>query len=102
MHYSRGFPIRVVSGGEVTPCICGHFPQDKAKVKIRKLNDPPKAEAIRDMVRYARNVIEEFRRAKHYKYILDSCGEFACRRSWRGGKREQGVGRRCLSPRQWV
>jgi hypothetical protein len=39
-------------------------------VEIRKLNDPPKAEAIRDMVRYARNVIEEFRRAKHYKYIL--------------------------------
>lgn len=49
---------------------CGRFPQDKAKVEIRKLNDPPKAEAIRDMVRYARNVIEEFRRAKHYKYIL--------------------------------
>lgn len=63
--------------GEVSPSVwfpwevtCGHFPQDKAKVEIRKLNDPPKAEAIRDMVRYARNVIEEFRRAKHYKYIL--------------------------------
>ena len=39
-------------------------------MEIRKLNDPPKAETIRDMVRYARNVIEEFRRAKHYKYIL--------------------------------
>ena len=44
----------------------------QAKVEIRKLNDPPKAETIRDMVRYARNVIEEFRRAKHYKYILCS------------------------------
>ncbi|XP_005858238.1 PREDICTED: N-lysine methyltransferase SMYD2 [Myotis brandtii] len=56
--------------------MCGHFPQDKAKVKIRKLNDPPKAEAIRDMVRYARNVIEEFRRAKHYKSpseLLEIC-----------------------------
>lgn len=57
------------------PCACGHFPQDKAKVKIRKLSDPPKAEAICDMVRYARNVIEEFRRAKHYKYILYRCPE---------------------------
>ncbi|XP_054443611.1 N-lysine methyltransferase SMYD2 isoform X2 [Pteronotus mesoamericanus] len=50
--------------------------EDKAKVKIRKLNDPPKAEAIRDMVRYARNVIEEFRRAKHYKSpseLLEIC-----------------------------
>ncbi|NXJ13918.1 SMYD2 methyltransferase, partial [Odontophorus gujanensis] len=44
--------------------------QDKEKLKIRKLNDPPSAEAIRDMIKYARNVIEEFRRAKHYKYIL--------------------------------
>ncbi|ELW55465.1 N-lysine methyltransferase SMYD2 [Tupaia chinensis] len=49
---------------------CTTKDKDKAKVEIRKLNDPPKAEAIRDMVRYARNVIEEFRRAKHYKYIL--------------------------------
>lgn len=45
-------------------------PQDKAKVEIRKLSSPPQAEAVRDMVRYARNVIEEFRRAKHYKYNL--------------------------------
>ncbi|MBW04079.1 N-lysine methyltransferase SMYD2, partial [Eschrichtius robustus] len=49
---------------------CTTKDKDKAKVEIRKLSDPPKAEAIRDMVRYARNVIEEFRRAKHYKYIL--------------------------------
>ncbi|XP_062970406.1 N-lysine methyltransferase SMYD2 isoform X2 [Cynocephalus volans] len=50
--------------------------EDKAKVEIRKLNNPPKAEAIRDMVRYARNVIEEFRRAKHYKSpseLLEIC-----------------------------
>lgn len=61
--------------------------QDKAKVEIRKLSDPPKAETVRDMVRYARNVIEEFRRAKHYKYILYDCPEVYCpslgRRCWR-------------------
>ncbi|NXN47853.1 SMYD2 methyltransferase, partial [Rhinoptilus africanus] len=44
--------------------------QDKEKLEIRKLNDPPSAETVRDMIKYARNVIEEFRRAKHYKYIL--------------------------------
>ncbi|NWX02096.1 SMYD2 methyltransferase, partial [Caloenas nicobarica] len=44
--------------------------QDKEKLEIRKLNDPPSAEMVRDMIKYARNVIEEFRRAKHYKYIL--------------------------------
>ncbi|NWR75764.1 SMYD2 methyltransferase, partial [Centropus unirufus] len=44
--------------------------QDKEKLEIRKLNDPPAAETVRDMIKYARNVIEEFRRAKHYKYIL--------------------------------
>ncbi|KFO75120.1 N-lysine methyltransferase SMYD2, partial [Cuculus canorus] len=44
--------------------------KDKEKLEIRKLNDPPSAETIRDMIKYARNVIEEFRRAKHYKYIL--------------------------------
>uniref|UniRef100_A0A8D2JFT8 N-lysine methyltransferase SMYD2 n=1 Tax=Sciurus vulgaris TaxID=55149 RepID=A0A8D2JFT8_SCIVU len=50
--------------------------EDTAKVEIRKLSDPPKAEAIRDMIRYARNVIEEFRRAKHYKSpseLLEIC-----------------------------
>ncbi|XP_058525164.1 N-lysine methyltransferase SMYD2 [Ochotona princeps] len=55
---------------------CTTKDKDKAKVEIRKLNDPPKAEAIRDMVRYARNVIEEFRRAKHYKSpaeLLEIC-----------------------------
>uniref|UniRef100_A0A670I3J9 N-lysine methyltransferase SMYD2 n=1 Tax=Podarcis muralis TaxID=64176 RepID=A0A670I3J9_PODMU len=44
--------------------------KDKDKLEIRKLNEPPSAEAVRDMIKYARNVIEEFRRAKHYKYIL--------------------------------
>ncbi|NWQ73224.1 SMYD2 methyltransferase, partial [Columbina picui] len=44
--------------------------QDKEKLEIRKLNDPPSSETVRDMIKYARNVIEEFRRAKHYKYIL--------------------------------
>uniref|UniRef100_A0A2K6KM51 [histone H3]-lysine(4) N-trimethyltransferase n=1 Tax=Rhinopithecus bieti TaxID=61621 RepID=A0A2K6KM51_RHIBE len=55
---------------------CTSKDKDKAKVEIRKLSDPPKAEAIRDMVRYARNVIEEFRRAKHYKSpseLLEIC-----------------------------
>lgn len=41
-------------------------------MEIRKLSSPPEPEDIRSMVRYARNVIEEFRRAKHYKNILSS------------------------------
>ncbi|KAG8504446.1 N-lysine methyltransferase SMYD2, partial [Galemys pyrenaicus] len=49
---------------------CTSRDKDKAKVETRKLGEPPEAEAVRDMVRYARSVIEEFRRAKHYKYIL--------------------------------
>ncbi|KPP71131.1 N-lysine methyltransferase SMYD2-like [Scleropages formosus] len=50
--------------------------KDKAKMEIRKLSTPPKPEEIRDMVKYARNIIEEFRRAKHYKNIL-VCSEFS-------------------------
>ncbi|XP_048830183.1 N-lysine methyltransferase SMYD2-A [Brienomyrus brachyistius] len=46
--------------------------KDKAKMEIRKLSTPPKPEEIRDMVKYAKNIIEEFRRAKHYKNILVS------------------------------
>lgn len=46
------------------------FFKDKEKLEIRKLNDPPSAEVVQGMIRYARNMIEEFRRAKHYKYIL--------------------------------
>ncbi|KFW01339.1 N-lysine methyltransferase SMYD2, partial [Eurypyga helias] len=41
--------------------------KDKEKLEIRKLDDPPSAETVRDLIKYARNVIEEFRRAKHYK-----------------------------------
>lgn len=36
----------------------------------QKLSTPPEDEEITQMVMYARNVIEEFRRAKHYKNIL--------------------------------
>ncbi|NXY87625.1 SMYD2 methyltransferase, partial [Alcedo cyanopectus] len=47
--------------------------QDKEKLEIRKLNDPPSAETVWDMIKYARNVIEEFRRAKHYNELLEIC-----------------------------
>ncbi|XP_065535489.1 N-lysine methyltransferase SMYD2 isoform X3 [Lathamus discolor] len=50
--------------------------KDKDKLEICKLNDPPSAETVRDMIKYARNVIEEFRRAKHYKSpseLLEIC-----------------------------
>ncbi|XP_006626142.1 N-lysine methyltransferase SMYD2-A [Lepisosteus oculatus] len=55
---------------------CTTKSKDKAKMEIRKLSDPPKPETVRDMVKYARNVIEEFRRAKHYKTpseLLEIC-----------------------------
>ncbi|XP_062303167.1 N-lysine methyltransferase SMYD2-A-like [Osmerus eperlanus] len=42
----------------------------------KKLSCPPKLEDIRAMVLYAKNVIEEFRRAKHYKTpseLLEIC-----------------------------
>uniref|UniRef100_M3YLL3 [histone H3]-lysine(4) N-trimethyltransferase n=1 Tax=Mustela putorius furo TaxID=9669 RepID=M3YLL3_MUSPF len=48
------------------PCQNCTKDKDKAKVEIQKLS-PPKAETIYDMVRYVRDVIEEFQRAKHYK-----------------------------------
>jgi hypothetical protein len=47
------------------------------------------------MVRYARNVIEEFRRAKHYKYNLSvwpARGTAPCLTDgvwWDAGKREE-------------
>ncbi|NXU72949.1 SMYD2 methyltransferase, partial [Oreotrochilus melanogaster] len=44
--------------------------QDKEKLEIRNLNFPPSAATVWDTIKYAKNVIEEFRRAKHYKYIL--------------------------------
>ncbi|XP_077195259.1 N-lysine methyltransferase SMYD2 isoform X5 [Paroedura picta] len=60
-------------------CDCGECitkEKDKDKLEICKLNEPPSAEAVRDMIKYARNVIEEFRRAKHYKSpseLLEVC-----------------------------
>ena len=74
---------------------CTTKDKDKAKVEVRKLSSPPQAEAIRDMVRYARNVIEEFRRAKHYKYNLSvwpARGTAPCLTDgvwWDAGKREE-------------
>ncbi|XP_033873159.2 N-lysine methyltransferase SMYD2-like [Acipenser ruthenus] len=50
---------------------CATKGKDKAKMETRKMNEPPQPETIRDMVKYARNVIEEFRRAKHYKTPSD-------------------------------
>uniref|UniRef100_A0A8P4K8X1 [histone H3]-lysine(4) N-trimethyltransferase n=1 Tax=Dicentrarchus labrax TaxID=13489 RepID=A0A8P4K8X1_DICLA len=52
---------------------CTSKSKDKEKMEIRKLNSPPEPEEIRSMVHYAKNVIEEFRRAKHYKNILFLC-----------------------------
>ncbi|XP_075719442.1 N-lysine methyltransferase SMYD2 isoform X1 [Rhinoderma darwinii] len=55
---------------------CATKQKDPAKLEIRKLNDPLNPQTIRDMVRYARNVVEEFRRAKHYKTpseLLEMC-----------------------------
>ncbi|KAM9317363.1 N-lysine methyltransferase SMYD2 [Gastrophryne carolinensis] len=49
---------------------CTSREKDEAKLETRKLNDPPSPKEVRDMVKYARNVVEEFRRAKHYKNIL--------------------------------
>ncbi|CAB1330496.1 unnamed protein product [Coregonus sp. 'balchen'] len=54
-------------------CVCDECAtrsKDGAKMELRKLSSPPEPEEVREMVRYARNVIEEFRRAKHYKNIL--------------------------------
>lgn len=55
---------------------CTAKDKDKEKMKVRKLSTPPEPEAVRDMVRYARNVIEDFRRAKHSKTpseLLEMC-----------------------------
>lgn len=38
----------------------------------QKLDTSPEPEEVQEMVRYAKNIIEEFRRAKHYKNILTS------------------------------
>ncbi|KAM8946376.1 N-lysine methyltransferase SMYD2 [Pelodytes ibericus] len=55
---------------------CTTKQKDGAKLEIRKLSDPPSPQTIRDMMKYARNVVEEFRRAKHYKTpseLLEIC-----------------------------
>lgn len=56
---------------------CTTKSKDKAKMALRKnLSTPPEPEEIQEMVRYAKNVIEEFRRAKHYKTpneLLEIC-----------------------------
>ncbi|XP_077570070.1 N-lysine methyltransferase SMYD2-A [Stigmatopora nigra] len=56
---------------------CTTRSKDKEKMEIRKLSSgAPEPEEIRAMVRYAKNVIEEFRRAKHYKSpseLLEMC-----------------------------
>uniref|UniRef100_W5UJJ8 [histone H3]-lysine(4) N-trimethyltransferase n=1 Tax=Ictalurus punctatus TaxID=7998 RepID=W5UJJ8_ICTPU len=56
---------------------CTTKSKDKAKIKIRqKLSTTPEPEEIQEMVRYAKNIIEEFRRAKHYKTpseLLEIC-----------------------------
>uniref|UniRef100_A0AAY4D1D9 [histone H3]-lysine(4) N-trimethyltransferase n=1 Tax=Denticeps clupeoides TaxID=299321 RepID=A0AAY4D1D9_9TELE len=50
---------------------CTTKSKDKAKMEIQKtLSTPPKQKEIQKMVKYAKNVIEEFRRAKHYKNIF--------------------------------
>ncbi|XP_073528060.1 N-lysine methyltransferase SMYD2 [Phyllobates terribilis] len=55
---------------------CTTKQKDLSKMELRKLNDPQNPQTIRDMIRYARNVVEEFRRAKHYKTpseLLEMC-----------------------------
>uniref|UniRef100_A0A8K9V1X7 [histone H3]-lysine(4) N-trimethyltransferase n=1 Tax=Oncorhynchus mykiss TaxID=8022 RepID=A0A8K9V1X7_ONCMY len=56
-------------------CVCNECAtrsKDGGKMALQKLSSPPQPEEVRKMVHYARNVIEEFRRAKHYKNILFS------------------------------
>ncbi|KAG7483489.1 N-lysine methyltransferase SMYD2-A-like [Solea senegalensis] len=55
---------------------CTTKSKDKAKMAPRKQSSPPKPEEIQSMLHYAKNVIEEFRRAKHYKTpseLLEMC-----------------------------
>uniref|UniRef100_A0A8C6KWY8 [histone H3]-lysine(4) N-trimethyltransferase n=1 Tax=Nothobranchius furzeri TaxID=105023 RepID=A0A8C6KWY8_NOTFU len=49
---------------------CSTKSKDNAKMETKKLSSPPEPKEIQSMVSYAKNVIEEFRRAKHYKNIL--------------------------------
>ncbi|KAM9817253.1 N-lysine methyltransferase SMYD2-A [Neosynchiropus ocellatus] len=55
---------------------CTTRSKDDEKMEIRKLSTPPEPADVRSMVCYAKNVIEEFRRAKHYKTpseLLEMC-----------------------------
>ncbi|KAM4633885.1 N-lysine methyltransferase SMYD2-B [Polymixia lowei] len=50
---------------------CKTKSKDNLKLKMRKRSDPIEPEVISNMVRYSRNIIGEFRAAKHEKYILE-------------------------------
>ncbi|XP_067239033.1 N-lysine methyltransferase SMYD2-B [Chanodichthys erythropterus] len=55
---------------------CTSKSMDMMKMKVRKLSDEISQKDTRDMVRYARNVMEDFRRAKHEKSpaeLLEMC-----------------------------
>ncbi|KAK2846155.1 hypothetical protein Q7C36_011009 [Tachysurus vachellii] len=50
---------------------CRTKSKDSVKLKLRKVNgEEPRSEEVREMLRYARNSIEDFRRAKQDKNIL--------------------------------
>ncbi|XP_030638146.1 N-lysine methyltransferase SMYD2-like [Chanos chanos] len=55
---------------------CRTKEKDKMKLKLRKLSEAPSPKEVRDMVHYARNIIEDFRKAKHEKTpgeLLEMC-----------------------------
>ncbi|XP_072906953.1 N-lysine methyltransferase SMYD2-like isoform X2 [Hemitrygon akajei] len=55
---------------------CATKAKDKEKLEVTNYGEPPKPEIVKDMIKYARNIIEEFRRAKHYKTpseLLEIC-----------------------------
>lgn len=55
---------------------CSTKSMDMMKMKVRKLSDEISQKEISDMVRYARNAVEEFRRAKREKSpseLLEMC-----------------------------
>uniref|UniRef100_V9KRM4 [histone H3]-lysine(4) N-trimethyltransferase n=1 Tax=Callorhinchus milii TaxID=7868 RepID=V9KRM4_CALMI len=55
---------------------CATKAKDEEKLEIRKHGEIPKPHDIKDMIKYSRNAIEEFRRAKHYKTpseLLEVC-----------------------------
>ncbi|XP_076128937.1 N-lysine methyltransferase SMYD2-like [Alosa pseudoharengus] len=44
---------------------CSSRAKDKQKLRLRKLSEAPPPEEVRDTLRYARNIMQEFRKAKH-------------------------------------